>query len=71
MLLVIASYYCLFAAIKGSGEAVEIGTFALFLVASVQGKRMSLLFVVAALVAHAILDLFHAALVGGEGVPKW
>lgn len=71
MLLVIASYYCLFAAIAGGGMAVEIGILVLFILASVSGMRLNLWFVVAALAAHGILDFVHGTLVGGESVPEW
>ena len=73
VLIVIALLYVLYAAIGGSPEALRIdGAIALaFIVAAVVGFRKSLWIVAAALVAHGVMDLFHASLVANPGVPAW
>ena len=46
-----------------------VGT--VFLAAAVSGFKSSLWFVVAALAAHGIFDLTHAAVISNPGVPSW
>jgi hypothetical protein len=72
ILIVVASYYDLFA-VMGGGEALgwETGVFAAFLLAAVIGFRTSLWVVVAALVGHGLLDLVHGQLIANPGVPAW
>jgi hypothetical protein len=72
VLVVIASYYDLFA-VMGGGAAIgwETGFFALFLLAAVIGFATTLWIVVAALAAHGVLDLVHGQLIANEGVPAW
>lgn len=73
VMIVIAFYYGLFAAITGSLQilALESIAIAVFLVASVAGFRRSLWLVVAALAAHGVYDLVHAQLIANPGVPHW
>jgi hypothetical protein len=73
VLIVVASYYVLFAVTGGSArtiviESVIMGGFAL--VASV-GFRRNLWLVAAGLVAHGAMDLVHGHLVTNPGVPAW
>ncbi len=73
LMIVIASYYGLFAVIGGSLhvltlELVGIGAFALL---SVVGFRITLWWVVGALVAHGVFDWFHGRLIADPGVPSW
>lgn len=72
MLIVIASYYDLFAAI-GAGYAFrpETVVLALFILASLAGMRISLWIVAAALLAHGLFDLYHGELIANAGVPAW
>lgn len=72
-MIVIASYYVLFAVMAGAGAALglEIALFGLFAAAAVLGFRKNLWLVVVALLAHGVLDLFHAGLVANPGVPDW
>jgi hypothetical protein len=71
--IVIASVYALFAVVGASTHALVleslVGT--VFLVAAVLGFKSSLWFVVAALAAHGIFDLTHAAVISNPGVPSW
>ena len=73
LLMVIAAYYVLFAAMGGSGRVmvVESLVMAVFVVAASLGFRGSLWLVVAGLAAHGVMDLFHAHLVANSGVPAW
>ena len=73
VLVVIASYYDLFAIMAGSTQALGLETVGLFalLIAAVVGFRSSLWIVVAALVAHGVFDLIHAGIIANPGVPAW
>lgn len=73
ILVVIASYYILFAAMAGSVSALgpELVIFALFTAVAAWGFRRDLRLVIAGLVAHAVLDFFHGGIVSNPGVPSW
>jgi hypothetical protein len=73
VLIVIASYYALFAVMGGSIHAlfIEAGVACAFLAVTIVGFKYSLWFVVAALGAHGILDVFHGQLIANPGVPVW
>jgi hypothetical protein len=73
VLVVVASYYDLFAIMGGGGADLlpETIGFILFTTAAAIGFRISLWIVVAGLVGHGVFDLFHRALVENPGVPTW
>lgn len=73
ILIVIASYYVLFAVMGGSMRAliVESIVMSAFALAAVAGLKRNLWLVVAALAAHGIFDFFHAHIVDNPGVPDW
>jgi hypothetical protein len=78
LLMVIASYYVLFAMMGGSGHALVLETLVLagFLLVAVIGFRKNLWLVVAAFIVHGIFvhgifDSLHAHLVANPGVPAW
>jgi hypothetical protein len=73
IMIVIASYYCLFAVISNDSQAIylECGIAGLFLAASIIGFKTSLWFLVGALCAHGLFDLVHGHLVDNRGVPTW
>ncbi len=73
VLIVIASYYALFAAMAGSASALALESAALaaFLLAAVIGFKLDLRLVAAALCAHGLFDLVHARLIDNPGVPAW
>jgi hypothetical protein len=73
VLIVIASYYALFAVMGGSIQAlfIEAGVASAFLAVTIVGFKYSLWFVVAALGAHGIFDVFHGQLIANPGVPVW
>jgi len=72
-LVVIASYYILFAVMAGSMSALgpELVIFVLFAAVAAWGFRRDLRWVIVGLVAHAVQDFFHAGLVTNPGVPTW
>lgn len=73
VMVVIASYYALFAVLGGSDHTlgVETAVITVFLAASLVGFKYSLWLVVAALAAHGIFDAFHDQLITNPGVPLW
>jgi len=73
LLIVIASYYVLFASMGASGRVVILESLvaSVFLLAAVIGFKGSLWIVVAALVAHGVFDLFHHRVIKDPGVPQW
>ena len=73
VMIVIASYYALFAVMGGSVHALIVESIVIvaFLGASIAGFRTSLWLVVAALAAHGLFDFFHGQLLTNPGVPAW
>jgi len=73
VLVVVASYYDLFAVMSGSMPAVakELAVTALFLGAVVAGFRWNLWIVAGGLAAHGLFDLVHDSLIVNPGVPTW
>jgi hypothetical protein len=73
ILIVIASYYCLFAVMGGSNTALwqDTAVAALFAGTAIVGFRTSLWLIVAALAAHGAMDLAHHHFVSNTGVPTW
>ncbi len=73
LLIIIASYYVLFAVI-GDGQhdlPVEILIASAFMLLALAGFRTSPWLIVAGLVCHGTYDAFHAAVVGNTGAPTW
>lgn len=73
VLVVVASYYDLFAVMGGSPSALgaELAVTAAFLVAVVLGFRWNLWIVVGALAAHGLFDFVHPHVIVNPGVPAW
>lgn len=73
ILIVIASYYVLFAAMGGSTHAVLVESLVMtvFAALAVVGFKSSLWLVVAALAGHGAFDVVHGRLVTNPGVPAW
>jgi hypothetical protein len=73
LLVVIASYYVLFAVIGGSVFAVlvESAVMTAFAALAVLGFRGKLWIVAAALAGHGVFDAVHGSLVTNPGVPVW
>ena len=73
LLVVIASYYVLFAVLGGSSHALGVETLVMagFLLVAAIGFKKNLWLVAAALAFHGIFDWFHGHLVDNPGVPAW
>src|SRR5688572_22570481 len=73
VMIVIASYYVLFAVISGSLQTVVIESvvMTLFAAAAVAGFKSSAWIVVAALAGHGVFDAVHGYVVANAGVPAW
>jgi hypothetical protein len=73
VLIVIASYYVLFAVMGGSSRAllVEILVAAGFLLFAMLGFKKSLWFAVVAIVGHGVFDFVHHWFIQNPGVPNW
>jgi hypothetical protein len=73
VLIVIASYYVLFAVMIGSVGTVllESIVMTLFVIAAVVGFKGSSWIIVGGLAAHGIQDAVHSHIVANAGVPAW
>jgi len=73
LLVVVASYYILFAAIGNSTAALTIESLpaVVFLLLAVAGFKKSLWLIAAALVGHGVFDMFHGLFIHNPGVPPW
>jgi hypothetical protein len=73
VMMVIASYYALFAVMGAPTHALLLESVvgAVFLAGAVSGFRWSLWVVVVALAAHGIFDLTHDTFITNAGVPVW
>jgi hypothetical protein len=73
LLIVIATYYILFAVMGRSMTALLIESLiaCLFVMAAVAGFKTNLWLVAAALAAHGVFDFFHHRFIRNPGVPNW
>ena len=73
VLIVIASYYVLFAAMIGSIQtvALEAALMTVFAIAAVAGFKGSAWIIVGALAGHGLQDAVHGHIVANAGVPAW
>ena len=73
VMIVVASYYALFAVMGGSTQAlvIESAVAAAFLAVAFAGFKSTLWLVVVGLAAHGIFDLAHPHLYANAGVPNW
>jgi hypothetical protein len=73
VLIVIASYYVLFAVMAGSMHAavLEAAMMVLFVIAAVVGFKRSGWIVVAGLAVHGVQDAVHGHIIANPGVPAW
>jgi len=73
VVIVVASYYLLFAAMSGSMRTVLLESIpvAAFTIAAVAGFKSSPWIVVGALAGHGIFDAFHGHVIENSGVPVW
>ena len=73
VMIVIAAYYVLFAAMTTSGRVllIEIAVASGFLLLAVIGYKRTLWLVAGALVGHGVFDVLHPFLFANPGVPRW
>ncbi len=73
VLIVIATYYILFAVMGNSAPALTVESLVagLFLVVAVAGFKKNLWLVAAALAGHGVFDFFHHRFIENPGVPVW
>ncbi|HKU23990.1 MAG TPA: hypothetical protein VJQ54_00895 [Candidatus Sulfotelmatobacter sp.] len=73
LVIVVATYYILFAAMAASMQALGMESLValIFLALAVAGFKRSLWLVVAALVGHGVFDFFHPRIIENPGVPLW
>jgi len=73
MVLVIATYYILFAAMGGTTRTVTLESVAaaVFLVLAVAGFKRNLWVAVVGLAGHGVFDFFHHWIIQDPGVPEW
>ncbi len=73
MLVVVGTYYILFAAMAGSTPALIAESLAacVFLLSAVVGFRKNLWLAAAALAGHGVFDFFHHLMIQNPGVPLW
>jgi len=73
VLMVVAAYYVLFAAMSGSLHtvALELVVMAVFVIAAVAGFKSSAWIIVAGLAGHGVLDGLHDHVAQNTGVPVW
>ena len=73
VLIVIASYYVLFAAEGASARTlmIEIVVASVFLIAAVLGFKRSFWIVPGALAGHGVFDYFRRFFIVNPGVPRW
>ncbi|MBX7183711.1 MAG: hypothetical protein K1Y01_01070 [Vicinamibacteria bacterium] len=73
VLIVVASYYVLFAAMAGSSWALLLESIlmAAFAAAAIAGFKGRPWLIVAGLAGHGVMDFFHHHLVMNPGVPEW
>jgi hypothetical protein len=72
-LIVVASYYVLFAVMGGSSHTliVEILAASVFCVLAAFGFKGNLWLVAVALIGHGIFDFVRRGLIENPGVPRW
>ena len=73
VMIVIALYYVLFAAMSGSLETVLLESMVMmaFTTAAVVGFKSSPWIVVGALAGHGVFDALHGEVIENSGVPTW
>ncbi len=72
-LIVIASYYCLYAIIGNSNSALVSETVVgvIFVAIAVVGFRTNLWIATAGIIGHGIFDMFHHIIIENPGLPSF
>ena len=73
VLIVIASYYLLFAVIGQSTQALLVETIAMmfFIAVAIVGYKRNAWLVAGGLAAHGVFDFVHHHLIANPGIPLW
>ena len=71
VLIVVGSYYVLFAVVAGAGVPLELLGFAAFAALATLGFRTSLWIAAAGLALHGLFDFVRALWLPGTGLPIW
>jgi hypothetical protein len=73
VLIVVATYYVLFAVMGASGRilGMEIAVATGFSLLAIVGFKMNLWLVAAALAGHGVFDFVHHLVIENPGVPHW
>jgi hypothetical protein len=73
VLIVVGSYYVLFAAMAASGRTLvaEIAVAGIFLLFAVLGFKGNLWLLAVGLVGHGAFDFVHHFFIDNPGVPRW
>lgn len=73
VLIIVATYYILFAVMTGSTNALlaEVLPMLLFIAAAGLGFRRTPWIIVAGLALHGLFDFIHGAVITNPGVPAW
>ena len=73
VLMIVGSYYVLFAAMAGSTQTLllELGPMAMFVTVAIAGFKSSAWIVAAGLAGHGIFDAFHGYILENPGMPVW
>ena len=73
VLIVVASYYVLFAVMGGSAPVLMVEAIVMtgFAVLAVVGFKSNLWIVAAGLAGHGVFDIFHGRMVRNAGMPEW
>jgi hypothetical protein len=73
VLIVVASYYVLFAVMGASNRTlfIEIAVASGFLLLAIIGYKKSLWLVAIGLVGHGVFDIVHHLAIENPGVPQW
>ena len=73
VMIVIAAYYVLFAAMSGSVQTVILESIVMtgFAIAAVAGFKSSAWITVGALAGHGVFDALHGKVIENSGVPAW
>ena len=73
VLIVVASYYALFAVVGASGKTlgIEIVVGVAFTFLAVFGFKRNMWVVATAIAGHGVFDLLHHLLIDNPGVPIW
>jgi hypothetical protein len=73
VLIIIASYYVLFAVSDGSGHALiwELVVAVAFSTLAILGAFFSPMLVGTGIIAHGLFDVVHSVIIENSGVPTW